>query len=78
MTPRKVLNELKWREDMDIDEAEVWVSDRARKEGYRVLLGKDIKELNRRYFRTETSTIPYYKIFKIAYKGKVLLERSKP
>ena len=74
-TAREVLNELRWRSGRDLGRAEIWVADRARAGGARVLLGAEIRDLGHRYFSTARATIPYYKILKILYDGKVLFER---
>lgn len=55
--------------------ATLWVADRTRPEGARVLSGSEIVDLGRRYFRTERATIPFYKILRIEFEGRVLFER---
>ncbi len=74
-TAREVLNELRWRQGYDLARAEIWVADRRRAEGGRVLSGADIVELGHRYFVTARATIPFYKILKIVYDGRILFER---
>lgn len=74
-TAREVLNGLKWRKGFDLASAEIWVMDRTRPEGGRVLSGAEIVSLGRKYFSTATATIPYYKIVRILYRGEVLFER---
>lgn len=74
-TARETLNELKWRKGFDLACAEIWIADRARPEGGRVLSGAEIVSLGHRYFTTTRATIPYYKILKITYGDRVLLER---
>jgi len=74
-TAREVLNELRWRQGLDLSRAEIWVADRTRPEGGRVLSGAEIRELGHRYFMTARATIPFYKIVKITYEGRALFER---
>ncbi len=74
-TAREVLNELKWRRGRDLSQAEIWIADRTTPEGGRVLSGAEIQELGHRYFQTARATIPFYKIVKITYGGRVLFER---
>ncbi len=77
-TAREVLNELKWREESELARAEIWVADRTRPEGGRILSGAEIVSLGRKYFSTATATIPFYKILRIAMHGKTLFERTPP
>ncbi len=73
-TAREVLNELRWRQGYDLGRAEIWIADR-RAAGGRVLSGADIVELGHRYFVTARATIPFYKILRIVYDGRILFER---
>jgi uncharacterized protein (UPF0248 family) len=74
-TARETLNELKWRRGLDLSRAEIWVADRTRPERGRILSGAEIVDLGHRYFTTARATIPFYKILKITYGGRVLFER---
>ncbi len=74
-TARETLNELRWRPGFDFSLARIWVADRARLEGVRVLEGSDIVDLGHRYFTTARTTIPFFKILKITYGDRVLFER---
>ncbi len=73
-TAREVLNELRWRQGYDLARAEIWIADR-RAAGGRVLSGADIVELGHRYFVTARATIPFYKVLRIVYDGRILFER---
>lgn len=75
-TARDVLNELRWRGGFDLSQAEVWIADRTRPEGGRVLSGADIVDLGRKYFSTATAVIPFYKVLRIVYEGRILFERK--
>jgi len=74
-TARETLNELKWRKGLDLSLAEIWIADRTRPEGGRVLSGEEIVSLGHRYFTTARATIPFYKILKITYGDDVVFER---
>lgn len=74
-TARETLNELKWRAGLDLARAEIWVADRTRPEGSRVLAGGELLKLGHRYFTTAHATIPYYKIRRIVYEGRVIFDR---
>src|SRR3989442_14002424 len=75
-TAREVLNELRWRQPNRLADANVFYRDRTRPEGYRVIRGSQIVELERRYFTTPTARLTYYKIEKIECAGETLFERS--
>lgn len=74
-TARDVLNELRWREGLDLAKAELWVRGRTDAD-VTMLRGDRIVDLDRRTFSTARATIPYYKIIRIAYEGQVVFERS--
>ncbi|HEX9340111.1 MAG TPA: hypothetical protein VF992_02930 [Thermoplasmata archaeon] len=74
-TAREVLNELRWREPRRLSGAELWYADRAHPEGFRVIRGSEIVDLERRYFTTAGARLPYYKIVRIECAGEVLFIR---
>ncbi len=74
-TARETLNELKWRKGFELSRAEIWIADRTRREGGRVLSGAEVVSLGHRYFTTVRATIPFYKVLKITYGDRVLFER---
>lgn len=75
-TAREVLNELRWRERNRLPEATIWYQDRARPEGFRIILGSEVVDLERKYFSTTAGRLPYYKIERIECAGRVVFERS--
>ncbi len=76
MTPREILNELKWREDKDISKAEIWYRSRDTAEGFVIITGDELKELGKSFFSTTQATIPFYKIIRITYDGEVIFDRE--
>lgn len=74
-TAREVLNELRWREPAQLADAVVRYRDRTRPEGYRLIRGSEIGDLERRYFTTGGGRLPYYKVERIEVRGQVLFER---
>ncbi len=74
-TAREVLNELRWRAPGRFSEAVLWYVDRVRPEGYRLIRGSEIVDLERRYFTTKGARLPYYKIVRIECGGEVLFFR---
>ncbi len=75
-TARDVLNELRWRQGESLEDAVLHVRDRAMPGRLRAVPGKDIAALGRRTFDTATATIPFYKVVRIEYRGRVLFERA--
>lgn len=76
MTPREILNELKWREDRDISKAEIWYTSRGTDQGFVVITGDELTDLGKSFFETASATIPYYKIFRIIYENEVIFDRE--
>ncbi len=74
-TARDVLNELRWRPGRDLTLAQIWIADRTTPEGGRVLSGAEIMGLGHRYFTTSRATIPFYKVLRIEYEGRILFKR---
>ena len=74
---REILNELRWRERDRLADATIWYRDRARTEGFRIILGSEVVGLERRYFSTASAgRLPYYKIERIDCAGRVVFDRS--
>jgi len=72
---RSILNGLKWREDFDLGKAEIWYVHRGAPNDTKVISGGDIIGLERSFMHTVGAMIPYHRIFKIVYKGKIIFER---
>jgi len=73
--PRDILNEFKWREKYDLNEAEIWYVHRGAPNDTRIIYGKNILKLEKSFMKTNSAMIPYHRIFKIIYKDKVIFER---
>ncbi len=77
-TARDVLNELRWRRGRDLARVRLWIADRRKPGGGRILMGSEIVKVEHRYFSTAHATIPLYKILKITYDDRTLYERHEP
>jgi len=75
-TAREALNELRWRGRSRLGNAILWYLDRTRPEGYRLIRGSEIVALERRYFETAETRLPYYKVVRIECEGRVVFERQ--
>lgn len=70
---KEILNEIKWTKD--INKVQLWYIHRGAINDTRILSGKDIVRIEKSSLDTTTSTIPYHRIFKIIYDGKIVFER---
>jgi uncharacterized protein (UPF0248 family) len=75
MTPKEILDELKWRDDRDPAKARIWYDHRGGEKDHVIIHGDEVVQLERGYFNTLQARIPLYKIFRIEYDGEVLFER---
>lgn len=73
--PRELLNELKWNQDRDLNQAEIWYIHRGAPNDTKIISGREIIDLEKSFMKTTTSMIPYHRIFKIIYEDKVIFER---
>ena len=77
VTPRQVLNELKWRGGKDISTVEIWYVHRGAPGDAAVIRGREIRELGRSFFKTDDASVPYHRIFRIEQDGKILFDRKR-
>ena len=70
---RDILNEIKWTKDLE--KAEIWYVHRGAPNDTKIISGKDIVTIGKSFFDTATVSIPYHRIFKIVYDGKIVFER---
>jgi uncharacterized protein (UPF0248 family) len=72
---RDILNELKWRQDSDLEKAEIWYVHRGVRNDTKIISGKEIVSLGKSFMQTTTAMIPYHRIFKIICTGEVIFKR---
>jgi len=70
---RGLLNEIKWTKDLE--KVEIWYVHRGAPNDTKILSGKDIVTIGKSFFDTANASIPYHRIFKIVYEGKIVFER---
>jgi uncharacterized protein (UPF0248 family) len=73
--PRDILNELKWKQDYDLDQAEIWYIHRGAPNDTKIISGKEIVKLEKSFMKTTTAMIPYHRVFKIIYEEKIVFKR---
>ena len=74
--PREVLNRLRWTEGESLREAVVWYVHRGAPGNARKIAGASIISLGRGFFDTDEATIPYHRILRIDYNGRILFEKD--
>ncbi|WP_019177542.1 DUF504 domain-containing protein [Methanomassiliicoccus luminyensis] len=72
--PREVLNRLRWTEGLGLEDAVITYLHRGAPGDLMAVKGSNIMELERSFFVTVDSKVPYHRIRKIEYRGKVLYE----
>lgn len=77
MNAKDILNELKWHPNKDLKKAEIWYVHRGAPNDTKIILGIEIKDLMNSFMDMERAMIPYHRIFKIVYEGKVVFNRRK-
>lgn len=78
ITPRDVINQLKWTEGERVEEAEIFYVHRGAPGDSRSVMGADIVRLDKFCFELATGAcIPYHRVYKIVYRGRVMFERYK-
>lgn len=75
--PREVLTRLRWTEGESLDEAIVHYVHRGAPGDMAIIKGSEIRELGRGFFETADATIPYHRIRKIEYRGRVIFDRTR-
>jgi len=75
--PRDVLNKLKWKEDLDLNQVEVWYLHRGAPNDTKKISGKEIIDIKRSFMKTASAMIPFHRIFKIRDKNETIFERKK-
>ena len=78
VNPRDILNELKWKKNLDLDIAEIWYVHRGAPNDTKIISGKEVLDLQKSFMQTTTAMIPYHRIFKIIYEEKVIFKMILP
>ncbi|MCJ7463730.1 MAG: DUF504 domain-containing protein [Thermoplasmata archaeon] len=74
--PRDVLNRLRWTKGESLREAIVWYVHRGVPGNVKKIAGASIISLGRGFFDTDEATIPYHRILRIDYNGRILFEKD--
>lgn len=71
---RDILNEIKFTKDLS--KIKIYYIHRGAIDNTKLIIGTQINQIKRSYIETDTSTIPYHRIFKITYDGKTIFDRK--
>jgi hypothetical protein len=75
--PRDILNELKWKEGMDINECSIEYIHRGVPGNTKTVSGEDVIDIGHSFFTLFPDTmIPYHRILQIKYKGKTIYVKA--
>jgi uncharacterized protein (UPF0248 family) len=67
--PKEVLNEIKWRPGLSLDRVEITYEHRGAPGDERIISGSEIAALDRSFFSTGRSSIPYHRIRRIVLRS---------
>jgi len=70
---RDILNEIKWTKDLH--HVEIWYLHRGAVHNTKVIAGDEIIAIGKSFLETKSATIPYHRITKILYNGKIVFDR---
>ena len=74
-SPKEILNKLKWKQEFNIELAEIWYIHRGAPKDTRIISGKDIVKLEKSFMKTTNAVIPYHRIIKIIYNQDIIFQR---
>lgn len=71
-----LLNKLKWHDEYDFDKVKVFFISRGMPNDIDFFSGKEIENIGERFIETKKGYIPYHRIIKIEYEGKVIYSKD--
>lgn len=77
VSPRDVLNKLKWQKGFDISLCKICYIHRGAPDDTKIISGDVVVKLEKSFMKTSSAMIPYHRIFKIVYKDQVVFQREK-
>ena len=64
-----------WRKEYNLEQAEIWYIHRGAPNDTKIISGRNILKLEKSFMKTTSAMIPYHRIFKILYEGKIIFKR---
>jgi uncharacterized protein (UPF0248 family) len=74
---KEILNELKWNKKYNLNDAKIWYLHRGASDDTKIISGRDIIKIEKSFIHTSSAVIPFHRIFKIMYRGRIIFERDK-
>ncbi len=74
--PREILNRLKWTVGESLDDATIWYLHRGAPGDRLSVSGSIITSMDKGFFETDEAVIPYHRILRIEYRGKVVFDKE--
>lgn len=75
--PREILNRLKWTVGESLDDATIWYLHRGVPGDRLSMSGSTITSMDKGFFETDEAVIPYHRILRIEYRGKIVFDKEK-
>ncbi|MCD6512790.1 MAG: DUF504 domain-containing protein [Thermoplasmata archaeon] len=72
---KEILNKLIWHPNYDISKAKIWYISRGMPDDLDFIMGDEIEKLEPYYVKSRKAIIPYHRIVKIEYEGRVIFSR---
>ena len=73
---RDILNEIKWKEQEDLSNVDIYYVHRGAIHDTKIIKGTDIIHIHKTFIETAEAMIPHHRIFRITYKDTVLFQRD--
>ncbi len=71
----ELINKLKWHNEYDFNKVIIWYISRGAPEGKDYIKGNEIKRVGKKFLETANKYIPYHRILKIEYEGKIIFRK---
>jgi uncharacterized protein (UPF0248 family) len=77
VSPKDVLNKLKWKEGESLADATIYYVSRGSPDDSASVSGREIKNIEAFGFELESgSYIPYHRVYKIDYRGETIFDKQ--
>lgn len=77
VSPKEILNKLKWKEGEDLSDAEIFYVSRGSPGDSASVGGIEIRSIESFGFELDTgSYIPYHRVYKIEYRGRTIFDKQ--
>jgi len=74
--PRDILNEYKWKENLNFEDLEIIFVHRGGLNNTKKIFGCEILKVGRSFIHTSSAMIPFHRINLIVYNGKNIFRRK--